>query len=153
MTPDISESIVVGVAADQAYQAVADVARMARWSPECFGVLVYRRRGGQPTRFVGFNRRKGFVWFTTCKVLVADPDREFAFDVFTFGMPVARWGYRFTPAAGGTEITEYWYDHRTRGSYAMGRVFTGAVTKVRPDINRANMRTTLERLKRELESA
>jgi hypothetical protein len=151
--PDISESIVVSVAAEQAYQAVADVARMARWSPECFGVWVYRRRAGQPTRFVGFNRRKGFVWFTTCKVLVADPDREFAFDVFTFGMPVARWGYRFTPAAAGTEITEYWFDHRTKGSYAMGRVFTGAATLVRPEVNRANMRTTLECLKRELESA
>ena len=31
---------------ERAYQAVADVRRMARWSPECFGVWVYRRREG-----------------------------------------------------------------------------------------------------------
>jgi Polyketide cyclase / dehydrase and lipid transport len=152
VTPDVAESIVIGVPPSQAYQAVTDVRRMARWSPECFGVWIYRRRAGQPTRFVGFNRRKGFVWFTTCKVLIADPDREFAFDVFTFGMPVARWGYRFAPSPGGTEITEYWYDHRTKGSYALGRIFTGSGTKIRPEVNRAGMRTTLERLKRELES-
>jgi polyketide cyclase/dehydrase/lipid transport protein len=152
VTPDIEERIVVAAPLERAYAAVTDVRRMAKWSPECFGVWVTRRRDGQPTRFVGFNRRKGFVWFTTCKVLIADPDREFTFDVFTFGMPVARWGYRFTGVDGGaTEITEYWVDRRTRGSYAMGRVFTGAGTKVRPEINRAGMRVTLERLKRELE--
>jgi hypothetical protein len=67
-------------------------------------------------------------------------------------MPVARWGYRFTGLPGeATEITEYWVDRRTKGAYAMGRIFTGAGTKVRPEINRAGMRVTLERLKRELE--
>jgi hypothetical protein len=154
VTPDIEERIIVDAPPHSAYAAIADVRRMSRWSPECFGVWVYQRRDGQPARFVGFNRRKGFVWFTTCRVLIADPDREFAFDVFTFGMPVARWGYRFSGTeAGGTEVTEYWYDHRTRGAYRMGRIFTGAVTKERPEVNRSGMRTTLERLKRELEKS
>jgi hypothetical protein len=129
---------------------------MARWSPECFACLVWSRRDGVPNRFVGFNRRGPFVWFTTCRVVVARPGEEFAFDVTTFGMPVARWGYRFAPsargAAAGTEVTEYWQDKRSRGAALMGRIFTGPSTTRRPEVNREGMRTTLARLKSELEA-
>jgi hypothetical protein len=38
---DVAESITVGVPPADAYQAVCDVRRMARWSPECFAVLVW----------------------------------------------------------------------------------------------------------------
>jgi uncharacterized protein YndB with AHSA1/START domain len=153
VTPDIEEHITVDVSPERAYQAVADVRRIARWSPECFAVWIYRRRDGAPTRFVGFNRRRGFVWFTTCRVLIADPEREFTFDVSTFGQPVARWGYRFAPVGGGTEITEFWFDRRNRAAYVLGRVFTGKGTTIRPEVNRAGMRRTLQRLKHELETA
>lgn len=137
---------------ERVYAAVAEVRRMARWSPECIGVWVLRRRpDGGPGTFVGFNRRGPFVWFTTCKVAVADPGREFAFDVSTFGLPVARWGYRFSPADGDrTEVLEYWEDRRTRGAMTLGRIFTGRSSAVRPDVNRDGMRVTLERLSREL---
>jgi hypothetical protein len=149
---DVEERIVVGADASRAYDAVAEVHRMARWSPECFAVWVYRRRDGRPDRFVGFNRRRGYVWFTTCRVVVAEPAREFAFDVTTFGLPVARWGYRFAPVDGGTEVTEYWNDRRSPGAWRLGRIFTGRGTHQRPQINRDGMRVTLERLRRELES-
>src|SRR5215831_6459815 len=141
----VEERIKVDAPAADVYSAVATVSRMARWSPECFAVWIYRSRAGQPTRFVGFNRRKGYVWFTTCRVLIADPDREFAFDVFTFGMPVARWGYRFAPVDGGTEVTEYWFDRRSPGAWRLGRIFTGSVSRIRPVANRDGMRTTLHR--------
>ena len=144
--------MVVRTEASRAYEAVAQVHRMARWSPECFAVWVYRRRDGRPDRFVGFNRRQGFVWFTTCRVVVADAPREFAFDVSTFGLPVARWGYRFTPVEDGTEVTEYWTDRRSPGALRLGRVFTGKSVHIRPEVNREGMRTTLARLKRELET-
>jgi hypothetical protein len=149
----IEERIVVGVPAQQAYDAVANVRRLARWSPECFAVWIYRRRAGQPTRFVGFNRRYAYVWFTTCRVLIADPEREFTFDVSTFGQPVARWGYRFRPADGGTEVTEFWIDRRSRWALRLGRVFTGRSATMRPEVNRDGMRRTLDRLKQDLETA
>src|SRR5215831_17574131 len=123
----VEERIKVDVPAADVYAAVATVRRMARWSPECFAVWVYRRRAGQPTRFVGFNRRKGYVWFTNCRVLIADPDREFAFD-------------------GGTEVTEYWLDRRSPGAWRLGRIFTGRSSGMRPVVNRDGMRTTLHRL-------
>jgi hypothetical protein len=149
---DVAESITVGVPAAAAYQAVSDVRRMARWSPECFAVLVWSRKDGLPARFVGLNRRGPWVWFTTCRVVAARPSEEFAFDVTTFGMPVSRWSYRLAASGGGTEVTESWRDQRGRGAHVLGRVFTGKVANNRAEANREGMRTTLARLKRELEA-
>ncbi|MGA8112226.1 MAG: SRPBCC family protein [Actinocatenispora sp.] len=153
MPDEVSEQITITVPTHVAYGAVRDVRRMARWSPECFAAWVWSRRHGEPARFVGFNRRGFLVWFTTCRVVVAQPGVEFAFEVTTFGMPVSRWGYRLAAASGGTEVTEYWQDQRTRGANLLGRIFTGKVAADRPSVNRAGMRATLDRLKRELESA
>ena len=153
---EVSERITVDAEPRQVYDAVSDLDRMVRWSPECFAVRVWRRRHGVPARFVGFNRRGPFVWFTTCRVVTAEPAREFAFDVTTFGLPVSRWGYRMSAGSDGgptaTEVTEYWLDRRGRGAYVLGRIFTGRVANDRPAANREGMRTTLARLKRELET-
>jgi hypothetical protein len=152
MSADIAEQIVVGAQPAQVYALVSDVRRMARLSPECFAVWVWSSHAGVPARFVGFNRRGPFVWFTTCKVVAATPGEEFAFVVTTFGMPVSVWRYRLTAAPGGTEVTESWQDQRRRGANILGRVFTGRVAHDRPAVNREGMRTTLARLKRELET-
>ncbi|SCL21506.1 Polyketide cyclase / dehydrase and lipid transport [Micromonospora pallida] len=149
--PEVAERITIAAPAEKVYTAVADVRRMARWSPECFAVWVTRRDGGRPDRFVGWNRRGPYLWFTTCRVVTATPDCEFAFDVTTFGQPVARWGYRFTATDGGTEVTEYWQDRRNRTAHVLGKVFTGKAAGTRPTVNRDGMRETLNRLKRELE--
>jgi Polyketide cyclase / dehydrase and lipid transport len=151
MPAELAERITVGVAPADVYQAVSDVKRMARWSPECFAALVWSHRGGAPARFVGLNRRGPWVWFTTCQVVAARPGEEFAFDVTTFGMPVSRWSYRLAAVDGGTEVTEAWLDKRGRGAHILGRVFTGKVARERPQANREGMRTTLSRLKQELE--
>jgi len=152
MSSEVAERVTIAVPAERIYDAVADVRRMGRRSPECFAVWIYGRHGGRPSRFVGFNRRGAYVWFTTCRVAIDEPGAEFAFDVSSFGLPVARWGYRFEPVAGGTEVTEYWQDQRGRAVTTIGRVFTGKAAHHRPEINRAGMRTTLTRLKAELES-
>ena len=152
MSVEVAERIAVGVQPADVYKAVSDVRRMARWSPECFATWMWSRRSGAPARFVGFNRRGPLVWFTTCRVVVAKPGEEFAFDVTTFGMPVSRWSYRLMAVPEGTEVTEHWVDRRSRGALVLGRVFTGRVANNRPEANREGMRTTLSRLKRELET-
>jgi polyketide cyclase/dehydrase/lipid transport protein len=149
---DVAESITVAVPPADAYRAVSDVRRMTRWSPECFAVLVWSRRDGRPARFVGLNRRGPWVWFTTCRVVADRPGEEFAFRVTTFGMPVSRWTYRLAAVTGGTEITESWQDQRGSGANVLGRIFTGKAARNRPELNRDGMRTTLARLKRELEA-
>jgi uncharacterized protein YndB with AHSA1/START domain len=151
MPDEVTERVAVGIPPAEVYRAVSDVRRMARWSPECFATLVWSQRDGRPARFVGFNRRGPWLWFTTCRVVTAEPAREFAFDVTTFGMPVSRWSYQLAPVNGGTEVTERWLDQRGRGAHILGRVFTGKVASNRPEANREGMRTTLIRLKRELE--
>jgi hypothetical protein len=153
MAADVSEEIIIRVPPLIAYAAVAEIKRMAKWSPECFAVWIWRRQGGRPARFIGWNRRGPFIWFTTCRVDEARPGEEFAFEVTTFGQPVARWGYEFEETPEGTRVTESWTDKRTRAAYTLGRIFTGRVTKVRPQANREGMRETLRRLKAELEAA
>lgn len=149
----IAETVTVCADPAEVYAAVADVRRMAGWSPECFATWVWSRKDGRPHGFVGFNRRGPLVWFTTCRVVIAEPGKEFAYDVTTFGMPVARWAYRLAAGPEGTELTEHWTDHRSRGAHLIGRVFTGRSANDRPAVNREGIRTTLARLKRELEAS
>ncbi|MDN3351967.1 SRPBCC family protein [Actinomadura sp. DC4] len=148
--PEVAESVVVDAEPSEVYAAVSDVRRMARWSPECFATWVVSRRGDQALGFVGFNRRGPLIWFTTCRVVVAEPGEEFAFEVTTFGLPVSRWSYRLAPVPEGTELTEVWLDRRTRGAHVLGRIFTGRVSGRRAEANREGMRTTLNRIKAEL---
>lgn len=141
----VQQSLEIPLPPRTVYAALADVRRMTEWSPEVIGVWP---RG---ERFVGFNRKACWIWFTTCRIAIADPGREFAFDVTTFGLPVARWGYRLTRAEEGTLVTEYWVDHRRRGwrgraAELLGLVFTGTPAARRATRNRAAMRRTLHRL-------
>jgi hypothetical protein len=104
---EVAERVTVAIPRHDAYHAVANVRRLVRWSPECFAYWVRSGRDGElGQRWVGFNRRGRYVWFTTSEVVVAVPGEEFAFDVSAFGQPVSRWGYRFAAVEGGTEITE-----------------------------------------------
>ena len=78
-------------------------------------------------------------------MVTAEPGSQFAFDVTTFGMPVAQWSYQLAPAAGGTEVTERWLDQRSRGAHILGRIFTGKVANSGPEANREGIRVTLAR--------
>ncbi|MFD7639313.1 SRPBCC family protein [Kitasatospora sp. NPDC059795] len=156
----LRESITVRASAESVYAAVTDLRNMSRWSPECIGTR--RLGGGGPvavgTRFLGFNRKGPFVWFTACRVTVARPSHEFAFHVGAFGLPVAGWGYLVEPDGEGTvRVTEYWEDLRTgRGSRLtelLGRVFSGTRPADRADLNRAGMRVTLDRLRATVEQS
>jgi hypothetical protein len=153
----VEESIVIDAVPERVYGALADPRRMGEWSPEVFWVWLIGGRAEPGTRFVGFNHIGWRVWFTICRVSVATPDKEFAFRVSSFGIPVARWGYRIADAGeGGTRLTEYWEDlRRGRGAAIisiLGRVFTGVSTVGRAEHNRTGMRATLNRIKAALET-
>ncbi|MFJ9822996.1 SRPBCC family protein [Streptomyces sp. NPDC101160] len=147
----LEESVrVEGVDPAALYGLVADLRNMGRWSPECRQVLVARPPVRTGTRFVGLNKRGLFLWFTTGRVTTARPGEEFVFDVGVFGLPIARWGYRFEADGTGTRITESWHDLRTgRGSKLttlLGTVFAGTSPERRIAVNRHGMRTTLARI-------
>ncbi|MCD0451158.1 SRPBCC family protein [Actinocorallia sp. API 0066] len=152
----VEESVLIAAPPDQVFAAVADPRRVTEWSPEVFKVWVRDEPVEEGSRFVGFNRRGPYVWFTTCEVTAHLPGQVFAFRVSSFGMEVALWGYRIEPVDGGTRLTEYWQDlrrgYRTAGVVSLlGRIFTGTPPARRAGINRDGMRATLEGVKAVLE--
>ena len=101
-----SESVIVGRSPESLYDMVSDVTRMGEWSPVC--KACWWDDGGGPqvgAWFTGRNELPERTWETRSKVLAADPGREFAFAVRGSW---ARWGYTFTRAGSGTELTESW---------------------------------------------
>jgi hypothetical protein len=132
---------------ERIYDIVSDVTQMGRLSPECTGG---RWLGGAKgpavgARFIGWNKRGWFRWFTTNKVVAADPGREFAFETQQSG---TRWSYRMEPDGEGTLVTESraaWRD-RPLVARATARVFLGGVEE-HEDEMREGLEATLERLK------
>lgn len=149
----VSETIDVAIDPMTAWTTVTDVTRMGEWSPEATGaILITDGPISAGTRFRGQNAIGGKKWSTTCTVTVADPGREFTFEVSAFG-PTARWTYEFEPIADGTRITESWVDLRrgTRGRFAalIGWLVYGV--RDRATHNPSTMRATLASLKLNLE--
>ncbi|MFI2736814.1 SRPBCC family protein [Streptomyces sp. NPDC018711] len=149
----LEESTVVDAPPAVVYRLVSDLRNMGRWSPECRSVWVLRPPARTGTRFVGLNRRGPFLWPTIGRVTRMRPDSEFVFDIGVFGLPIARWGYRFEAEGSGTRITEFWQDLRTGGARGrvaelLGTVFAGSNPARRVALNRAGMRTTLARIAR-----
>jgi hypothetical protein len=100
-------SIVVNQDAATLYALVADISNMARWSPVCTGGT-YDEDGEW---FTGTNAIGESTWETRCRVIVAEPAREFAF--VNHGLegrvPMVRWGFEFSPLSdASTEVTQTW---------------------------------------------
>jgi hypothetical protein len=101
-----SESVVVGASPEAVYDLVSDITRTGEWSPVC--TACWWDEGASPrvgAWFTGRNVTPERTWETRSQVVVADRGREFAFVV---GGSNVRWGFRFTPVDGGTEVTESW---------------------------------------------
>ncbi len=101
-------SIVVQRPADELYDMVSDISQMGRWSPVCTGGT-YDDADGE--WFTGTNAMGEATWETRCRVVAADPGREFAF--VNHGVEgqveMVRWGFRFRPLDdGATEVTQTW---------------------------------------------
>ena len=103
------ESILVACAPDKLYDLVSDVTRMGEWSPICAACWWDDDGGPRPGAwFTGRNQTPERTWETRSQVVVADPGREFAFEV-NHGW--VRWTYTFASAGAGpeqTELTETW---------------------------------------------
>src|SRR5579859_640437 len=78
-----SVTVHIDAPAERVWALVSDVTRIGEFSPETFEAEWLDGADGPRTgaRFRGHVRRNGVgpVYWTTCTVLVADPEREFAF--------------------------------------------------------------------------
>jgi uncharacterized protein YndB with AHSA1/START domain len=93
---------------EKVYAMVTDVTRMGEWSPETHKCEWIEGATG-PTvgaRFKGSNKRGIMRWSTKPTVKLADPGKEFAFEVGKPGKEDTRWSYKLSPKDGGTELTE-----------------------------------------------
>jgi len=102
----MSDSISVAVAPDELYALVSDVTRTGEWSPVCKACWWDEGAGPQVGAwFTGRNELPERTWEARCQVVVADPGREFAWEVNNGWV---RWGYTLEPEDGGTRLTESW---------------------------------------------
>ncbi|MET7643252.1 SRPBCC family protein [Streptomyces sp. NPDC005426] len=162
-TMSVSDSIVVLAEPSVVYDRVSDPTQMGRWSPENRGARVLGEQRGAYVGMVfeGRNKRGAVRWTTRCTVTAADPAERFAFRVHAIGarrprLPgsIATWEYRFEAVDGGTKVTETWTDDRRAWPDFLADTFDRVATRghVFARFQRANIRTTLQRLKAVLEA-
>jgi hypothetical protein len=132
------------------YEVVTDVTRMGAWSPETVKCewLDGAVRAAVGARFKGTNKRGILRWSTKPTVVVADPAREFSFEV---GNDI-RWTYRFEAHGTGTRLTESFEMLRDLPPYfAFAERWLLGIKDRRADLEHG-MTVTLERIKRVVES-
>jgi len=132
---------------------VTDVTGIGRFSPETFDAEWLDGATGPAVgaRFRGHVKRNGWgpVYWTTCEVVACEPEREFAFAVVNRGRPVNTWRYHLEPAGDGTDATESFQ----LADVAALRLYWRLLGWARGRTNREGMRTTLERIKAEVEAS
>ncbi|GAA1968685.1 SRPBCC family protein [Amycolatopsis minnesotensis] len=151
--PNASASIDVAAPPLQVYALVSDPSALADCAEEYDG---HQWLGGatapaKGARFRGRNRLGARRWSTVSTITDADEGRRFAFDVSSIGLSISRWQYDIEPAGDGVRLTESTWDRRP----GWLRAITGLVTGVRhrDPHNRANIETTLRRIKDTAERA
>jgi uncharacterized protein YndB with AHSA1/START domain len=147
MPEPVSVTTEIHAPPEQVWAMVADLPRMAEWSPENDGVTW--RKGATSAApgvtFTGSNRRGKKTWSTRGTVVEADPGRTLSFRITVGGMKVALWRYEFAPSDAGCTVTETWIDERNALVTALGKPVTGVQDRI--SHNRAGMEQTLANLK------
>lgn len=102
------ESVEIAASADEVYALLADVTRMAEWSPENTGAeWLDEANGAVGDRFEGHNRIGDREWSVVCQVTKAEPGTEFQFITGDPASPFVRWSYRLDGSS-PTTVTEVW---------------------------------------------
>lgn len=137
---------------EQVWELVSDVTRIGEYSPETFEAEWLDGATGPAVgaKFRGHVKRngRGPTYWSPCTVITADPGREFAFGVGSADRPLNTWRYVLKPIDGGTAVTE---SFELADTLPM-RLYWMALGWARGRTNRNGMRTTLERIKAEVEA-
>ncbi len=147
---DYSDSVEIAVAPAVAFAALSDLAAMGRRSPENTGGEWLANASGPAVgaKFRGTNTQGSANWSTNVRVAIYDPPHCFAFEV-TYGIfRISRWEFCVESTREGCRVIEKWKDRRNfyiRRSGDKDGFDRAAYTKT-------SIRTTLDRLKAELES-
>jgi uncharacterized protein YndB with AHSA1/START domain len=151
------DSVTVHMAAppERVWELVSDVTRIGSYSPETFEAEWIDGANGpvEGARFRGHVKRNGWWpvhYWTTCTVTACEPGEVFAFGVGAPGkQPLNVWRYDIAAGAdGGCDVTESFSLRPTRSL----RLYWALAGRARGKTNREGMRTTLDRIRREVEA-
>ena len=147
-----SVTVHIDASPDKVWDLVSDVTKIGRYSPETFEAEWLDGATGPAVgvRFRGHVKRngRGPTYWTTCSITRCVPGREFAFGVGKPGKAMNEWAYVLEPSGDGTDITESF----TLAPVLPLRIYWALFGWTRGKTNRDGMRTTLERIKAEVES-
>ena len=146
-----SVTVHMNASSEKVWDLVSDVTKIGRYSPETFEAEWLDGATGPAVgaKFRGHVKRngRGPTYWTTCIVTASEPGREFAFGVGSSDKPLNVWSYRIEPAGDGVDVTESFELRKT----APLRLYWALLGWARGRTNRNGMRTTLERIKAEVE--
>lgn len=145
--------VTINASPTEVYRVISDPTIMVTFSEEVFHVRW--RRGSTAAAvgatFSGTNRNGWRRWTTWCRITDADQSRRFAYEVSTpFKVPISRWQYDIRPDGDGCVVTESSWLRVPRWFVPLAIWITGEPD--RPSTNRANIATTLRRLKAHVEN-
>jgi uncharacterized protein YndB with AHSA1/START domain len=137
---------------EKIWDLLSDVTKIGRYSPETFEAEWLEGATGPAVgaKFRGHVKRngKGPIYWTTCVVTASEPGREFTFGVgATQEKALNVWSYKLEPSGDGTDVTESFQ----LAPKAPLRLYWKLFGWSRGKTNRNGMRTTLERVKAEVE--
>jgi uncharacterized protein YndB with AHSA1/START domain len=147
------DSVTLRMAAppERVWELVSDVTRIGRYSPETFEAEWLDGANGPAVgaRFRGHVKRNGIgpVYWTTCTVTVCEPGKAFAFAIGAPHKPLNVWRYDVQAADGGSDVTESF----RLSPISWLRLYWLLLGWARGKTNREGMRTTLERIRAEVE--
>ncbi|HEY7136855.1 MAG TPA: SRPBCC family protein [Acidimicrobiia bacterium] len=154
-----TDSITINRSPDDVYAIVSDVGRIGELSPVCKSAVWDdpAQAGKEGAWFTGHNAIGEFTWDTHCKVIAADPARQFSF--INHGpagdVELVRWGYTLEPDGDGTRVTESWQLLPAYPDFVLSgdpNVDVAARIDGMAQMARDGMRDTLASLKRVAES-
>ncbi|MGI5350536.1 SRPBCC family protein [Streptomyces sp. CA-250714] len=151
--PAATGTVFIRAAPADAYRVVSDPPVMIRLGEEAHRVrwLDGATAPAVGARFRGHNRNGFRRWVTNCRVTDADPHRCFAYEVTApLGVRISRWQYDIAPTPQGCAVTETNWLRVPLWFIPFAILITGVIDRI--GTNNANIGTTLQRLKRHLES-
>ncbi len=108
----LSETVGIECPSADLYGIVSDITRVGELSPVCrSGSWDDAAQAGRAGAwFTGHNAIGDVSWDTRCRVVVAEPGREFSFvNLGPEGdAELVRWGFVFDESGDGTDVTESW---------------------------------------------
>ena len=151
----MQDSVTVHIDAppEAVWDLVSDVTKIGRYSPETFEAEWLDGASGPAVgvRFRGHVKRnqKGPIYWATCVITECVPNQAFGFTVGTsVEKGLNNWRYELEPDGTGTNVTE---SFRLKETLPL-KVYWALLGWARGKTNRDGMRTTLERMKAELEA-